>query len=261
MTQEFWKFGLRDLDRLANILPGSLMVVASRQTNERDAFAITVANNIGVQQAKPILYFTGQVAHQLTRIFLSSSARVDVVRFRDGLLIDRDFVRLADIAGGLAEAQIAIVDDYEIALEDIERKARFLLNTVGPLGLIVFDDLHRLQNFILDTNENFDLSRELKILARKLNTPILLLADISSDVENRISKRPTIADIIDSDTIESDADLVLLIHREELFNPHTDKIDIAEIIVAKQRNGPTGSVELHFSNRHLRFNDLAKDEI
>jgi replicative DNA helicase len=188
-------------------------------------------------------------------------------RLRQGQLTDRDFSRLVDVAGRISEAAILIDDTSDLTLMELRARAR-RLHAQHKLSLIVIDYLQLMSGPGGGKNggenrqqEIAQISRGLKGLARELNVPVIALSQLSRAVESRPNKRPMLSDLRESGSIEQDADLVMFIYRDEYYNPHSDKAGIAEIIVGKQRNGPTGVVELQFHAQHVRFNDLAKDEI
>jgi replicative DNA helicase len=187
-------------------------------------------------------------------------------RLRQGQLTDRDFSRLVDVAGRISESPILIDDTSDLTLMELRARAR-RLHTQFKLGLIVIDYLQLMSGPGGGSGgenrqqEIAQISRGLKGLARELNIPVVALSQLSRAVEARPNKRPMLSDLRESGSIEQDADLVMFIYRDEYYNQHSEKAGIAEIIVGKQRNGPIGTAELQFHAQHVRFNDLAKDEI
>ena len=257
--------GFKELDVLtAGLQPSSLNVLAARPAMGKTAFALTIALNVALREKKTVGIFNLEMsAVQLVTRMLCSEARVDMSRVRNGQLSDRDFQRLADTAGRLAEANIYIDDNADLSVMELRSRARRLMAEHG-LGLIVIDYLQLMSgNSRLGGGENRQqeistISRGLKVLARELDIPVLALSQLSRAVEARPNKRPLLSDLRESGSIEQDADLVSFIYRDEYYDPQSEKQGIAEIIIGKQRNGPVGTVELQFHNAHVRFNDLAK---
>src|SRR5690606_1353340 len=199
---------------------------------------------------------------QLVTRMLCSEARVDMSRVRNGQLTERDFQRLADTAGRLSEAKVYIDDTADMTVMELRSRARRLMAEQG-LDLLVIDYLQLMSGTSRSQSENRQqeisvISRGLKALARELDIPVLVLSQLSRAVEARINKRPMLSDLRESGAIEQDADLVMFIYRDEYYDQHSEKHGIAEVIIGKQRNGPTGQLELQFHNSHVRFNDLAR---
>lgn len=260
--------GFRELDGVIGALtPGSLNIVAARPSMGKTAFALTVAQNAALREGSSVAIFSLEMpAVQLVTRMLCSEARIDMNRLRQGQLTDRDFARLVDVAGKIAEAPILIDDSADITLLELRSRARRLMNQ-HKLGLIVVDYLQLMsgpgsgKNGENRQQEIAAISRGLKGLARELNIPVIAISQLSRAVEARPNKRPMLSDLRESGSIEQDADLVMFIYRDDYYNQHSEKAGIAEIIVGKQRNGPTGTTELQFHAQHVRFNDLARDNI
>jgi replicative DNA helicase len=183
-------------------------------------------------------------------------------RVRNGQLSDRDFQRLADTAGRMSEARVFIDDNPDLTVMELRSRAR-RLTAEHDLGLLVIDYLQLMSAGTRSTSENRQqeisaISRGLKALARELDIPVLVLSQLSRAVEGRPNKRPMLSDLRESGAIEQDADLVMFIYRDEYYDQQSEKHGIAEVIIGKQRNGPTGTLELQFHNSHVRFNDLAR---
>lgn len=257
--------GFKELDILtAGLQPSSLNVLAARPAMGKTAFALTIGLNVALRENQTVGIFNLEMsAVQLVTRMLCSEARVDMSRVRNGQLSDRDFQRLADTAGRLAEAKIFIDDNADLTVMELRSRARRLMAEHG-LGLIVIDYLQLMSGSSrLGGGENRQqeisvISRGLKVLARELDIPVVALSQLSRAVEARPNKRPLLSDLRESGSIEQDADLVAFIYRDEYYDPQSEKQGIAEIIIGKQRNGPVGTVELQFHNAHVRFNDLAK---
>lgn len=268
-TPDGVRSGFRELDSMiGGLTAGSLNIIAARPSMGKTAFALTIAQNVALRENLATAIFSLEMpAVQLVTRMLCSEARIDMNRLRQGQLTDRDFSRLVDVAGRISEAPILIDDTSDMTLMEMRARAR-RLHTQHKLGLIVIDYLQLMSgpNSSRNAGENrqqeiAQISRGLKGLARELSVPVVALSQLSRAVEARPNKRPMLSDLRESGSIEQDADLVMFIYRDEYYNQHSEKAGIAEIIVGKQRNGPTGTAELQFHAQHVRFNDLAKDEI
>jgi replicative DNA helicase len=261
--------GFRDLDEMTTGLqPGSLNVIAARPSMGKTAFAVSIAQNIAIRQNKTVAIFSLEMpAAQLVLRMLCSEARVDMNRVRQGALNDRDFERLVNAAGKLSECPLFIDDASELNISELRSKSRRLM-AERDLSLIVIDYLQLMSGSGTNRGggenrqqEIATISRGLKSLARELNIPVIVLSQLSRQVESRPNHRPMLSDLRESGAIEQDADLVSFIYRDEYYNKDSEKQGIAEIIIGKQRNGPVGTVELQFHSQHVRFNDLARDGV
>ncbi len=259
--------GFRELDRMIGGLePGSLTIIAARPSMGKTSLALTIAQHAALKENVPVGIFSLEMpAIQLVTRIITAEARIDMNRLRQGQLSERDFQRLVDVAGRISEAPIYIDDTPDLTLLELRARARRLAAQY-QLGLIVVDYLQLMSGAagsVKSENRQQEIaaiSRGLKGLARELEVPVVSLSQLSRAVESRPNKRPMLSDLRESGSIEQDADLVLFIYRDEYYNPHSEKAGIAEIIVGKQRNGPTGTVELQFHAAHVRFNDLAREE-
>ena len=257
--------GFRELDSLtAGLQPSSLNVLAARPSMGKTAFALTIALNVALREKQPVGIFSLEMsALQLVTRMLCSEARVDMSRVRNGQLSDRDFQRLADSAGRMSDANIFIDDAADMTVMELRARARRLMSE-HDLGLIIVDYLQLMTGSgRIGSSENRQqeisaISRSLKALSRELDTPVLVLSQLSRAVESRPNKRPMLSDLRESGAIEQDADLVMFIYRDEYYDAQSDKQGVAEIILGKQRNGPVGTLDLQFHNAHVRFNDLAR---
>ena len=257
--------GFRELDSLtAGLQPSSLNVFAARPSMGKTAFALTIALNVALREKQPVGIFSLEMsALQLVTRMLCSEARVDMSRVRNGQLSDRDFQRLADSAGRMSDANIFIDDAADMTVMELRARARRLMSEHN-LGLIIVDYLQLMTGSgRIGSSENRQqeisaISRSLKALSRELDTPVLVLSQLSRAVESRPNKRPMLSDLRESGAIEQDADLVMFIYRDEYYDAQSDKQGVAEIILGKQRNGPVGTLDLQFHNAHVRFNDLAR---
>ena len=258
--------GFKELDQLIGTLaPGSLNIIAARPAMGKTAFALTIAQHAALKEGVGVgIYSLEMPAAQLVLRMMCSEARIDMNRVRLGQLSDRDFSRLVDVAGRLSEAPIFIDDTPDLTLMELRARAR-RLRSQHNVGLIIIDYLQLMsgpgggQKGENRQQEIAAISRGLKALARELGAPVPALSQLPRALEARPHPRPMPSDLRDSGSIEQDADLVMFIYRDEYYNPHSEKAGIAEIIVGKQRNGPTGTVELQFHAQHVRFNDLAKE--
>ncbi len=258
------RMGFKELDAMtAGLQPSSLNVLAARPSMGKTAFALTIGQNVALREGKTVGIFNLEMsAVQLVTRMLCSEARVDMSRVRNGQLTDRDFQRLADTAGRLSETRIFIDDTADMTVMELRSRARRLM-AEQDLGLIIIDYLQLMSGASRSGQENrqqeiSSISRGLKLLARELDIPVIVLSQLSRAVESRPNKRPMLSDLRESGAIEQDADLVMFIYRDEYYDRQSEKQGIAEIIVGKQRNGPVGTVELQFHNAHVRFNDLAR---
>lgn len=263
------KSGFRELDTLIGGLgAGSLNIIAARPAMGKTALAMSIAQNVALRGGTGVAVFNFEMpAVQLVTRMLCSEARIDMNRLRQGQLTDRDFGRLVDVAGRISDAPLYIDDSSDMTLMELRSRSRRLHNQ-HKLGLIVIDYLQLMSgpNTGKNMGENrqqeiAQISRGLKQLARELNLPVIALSQLSRAVEARPNKRPMLSDLRESGSIEQDADLVMFIYRDEYYNQHSEKAGVAEVIIGKQRNGPTGTAELQYHAQHVRFNDLAKDDV
>lgn len=254
--------GFVDLDVLtAGFQPSDFVVVAARPGMGKTSFCLNIAQYVGVEKKIPVAIFSLEMSKdQIAQRMLCSEARIDAGRVRKGFLTERDWPQLAQAAGKLAEAPIFIDDTPSISVLELRAKAR-RLKAEKNLGLVIIDYLQLMKGYGRSENrqqEISEISRSLKAMARELNIPVIAVSQLSRAVEQRSPKRPQLSDLRESGAIEQDADLVILIYREDYYNPNTSKKNIAEVIVAKQRNGPVGTVELLFQKDFARFENLAR---
>ena len=197
---------------------------------------------------------------ELSQRIISSEAQVDVKKLRTGDIGQSDWSKIWGAVSRLESAPIFIDDNPNLTIMDIRAKSRRLMSSNGGLGMIIVDYMqlmtgrHNVENRQVEVSE---ISRGLKILARELNVPVVALSQLSRGLEMRQDKRPMLADLRESGSIEQDADVVLFIYRDEVYNPDSPDRGTAEIIIAKHRNGPTGSVKLSFVDRYARFGNIA----
>lgn len=251
--------GFTDLDQLTGGLQKSdLIIVAARPSVGKTAYALGMAYGAAVTHGKSVGIFSLEMsAEQLVQRLLAMETGVDSHRLRLGQIDDHEWDRISRAFGRLAEAKIFIDDSSGINVMEVRSKARRLQAEEG-VDMIIVDYLQlmhsrRSENRVQEISE---ISRGLKGLARELNIPVVALSQLSRAVESRSDHRPMLSDLRESGSIEQDADIVMFIYRDEVYDPNTEKKGIAEIIVAKHRNGPVGSVNLRFFEKTARFADL-----
>jgi replicative DNA helicase len=255
--------GFRDLDRLTSgFQPGNLVIVAARPSMGKSAFGLCVAANIAVRKQIPVALFTLEMSKsEVTQRLMCSEAKVESQRLRSGKLAPDDWPRLTAACDKLSKAPIYVDDTGSITMMEIRSKARRLKSKEPTLGLIIVDYLQLMtsgSNVENRVQEVSQISRNLKVLARDLDVPILAMSQLSRAVEQRHDKRPILSDLRESGSIEQDADLVAFIYRDEYYNgDESPDQGLAEVILAKHRNGPTGTEKLSFMKRHAKFADLA----
>lgn len=254
--------GFTDLDRMtAGLQPSDLIILAARPSMGKTTFALNIARYAAVELKIPVVIFSLEMSkEQLALKLLCSEAGVDNQRIRTGTLMDNDWPRLSHALGRLSDANMFIDDTAGASALEIRSRARRIKAENG-LGLIVIDYLQLMQNHGRSENrqqEVSEISRSLKSLARELEVPVVALSQLSRAVEQRTSKVPSLADLRESGSLEQDADLVVFLYREDYYNPETDKKNITDLIIAKQRNGPTGSIELLFQKEFSKFAGIDK---
>jgi replicative DNA helicase len=254
--------GFRDIDRITGgFQPGNLIIVAARPSMGKSALGLGMASNLGVRSKIPVALFTLEMSKsEVTQRLMCSEAKVESNRLRTGKLAVDDWPRLTAACDKLAKAPIYVDDTGSITMMEIRAKARRLKTQEPNLGLIIVDYLQLMTSGASVENrvqEVSQISRQLKVLARDLDVPVLAMSQLSRAVEQRHDKRPILSDLRESGAIEQDADLVFFIYRDEYYNEETDQQGLAEVICAKHRNGPTGSEKLSFLKRYAKFADLA----
>jgi replicative DNA helicase len=254
--------GYRDIGRLTGgFQPGNLIIVAARPSMGKSALGLGMATNLGVRAQIPVALFTLEMSKsEVTQRLMCSEAKVESNRLRTGKLAVDDWPRLTAACDKLAKAPIYVDDTGSITMMEIRAKARRLKTQEPTLGLIIVDYLQLMTTGASVENrvqEVSQISRQLKVLARDLDVPVLAMSQLSRAVEQRHDKRPILSDLRESGAIEQDADLVFFIYRDEYYNEESDQQGLAEVICAKHRNGPTGSEKLSFLKRYAKFADLA----
>lgn len=253
--------GFTDFDiKTAGLQPSDLIIVAGRPSMGKSAFAINIVEHCGIFEKIPTVFFSLEMSkEQLVQRLLCSHARIDAHKVRTGYLSASDWPSLTTAAGKLSEAPIFIDDMPGCSVLELRAKAR-RLKAHHNIALIVVDYLQLMRGSSKIENrqqEISEISRSLKALARELSVPIIAISQLSRAVENRTDHRPQLSDLRESGAIEQDADVVVLLMREEYYNPTDENRGVAEAIIAKQRNGPVGTVKLAFIKEFTRFENLA----
>ncbi|WP_420319393.1 replicative DNA helicase [Gorillibacterium massiliense] len=253
--------GFRDLDKMTSGFQRSdLIIVAARPSVGKTAFALNIAQNVGVREKETVAIFSLEMgAAQLVQRMICAEANVDATRLRTGFLESDDWEKMTMAIGSLSEANIYIDDSPSVTVADIRAKCRRLKKERG-LGMILIDYLQLIagrgkagENRQQEVSE---ISRTLKQIARELEVPVIALSQLSRGVEQRQDKRPMMSDLRESGSIEQDADIVAFLYRDDYYDKESEKKNIIEIIIAKQRNGPVGTVELAFLKNYNKFVSL-----
>jgi len=253
--------GFSDLDSLtAGLHPSDLVVFAGRPSMGKSALVSSMAEHIGVVEKIPLVIFSLEMSkEQLVQRMLCSHARVNAHNVRTGFLSQSDWPKLTNAAGKLSDAPIFIDDTAGLSVLELRAKAR-RLKAQHNIQLIIVDYLQLMQGMPDSENrqqEISEISRSLKALARELRVPVIAVSQLSRAVENRQDRRPQLSDLRESGAIEQDADVVGLLLREEYYNPTEENKGVAELIIAKQRNGPVGPIKLAFIKDYAKFDNLA----
>ena len=256
--------GYKELDDiLLGLQPSNLVIVAARPGQGKTAMALGAAANVAMVSRRPVVFFSMEMGSiELTKRMLAAEARVEARKLQTGSLTDADWQRLTTAIGHLGEAPLFIDDNPHCTVMEMRAKARRIKARYGDLGLVVVDYLQLMSTPRRAENrqvEVAELSRGLKILARELDCPVVALSQLNRQLEYRQDKRPMLADLRESGSIEQDADVVLFIYRDEAYNPDSDQRGVVEVIVAKHRNGPTGSARLAFLDHYVKFANMARE--
>ena len=254
--------GFTDLDqKTAGLQPGDLIIVAGRPSMGKTAFSINMGENVAIDSGLPVAIFSMEMGGaQLVMRMLGSIGRLDQHKVRTGQLQDDDWQKLTYAVGKLNEAPIFIDETPALNALELRARSRRLHRQCGKLGLIIIDYLQLMSSVSSGENratEISEISRSLKALAKELNVPIVALSQLNRSLEQRPNKRPVMSDLRESGAIEQDADVILFIYRDEVYNPDSQDKGSAEIIIGKQRNGPIGMVRLTFLGEHTRFENYA----
>ncbi|MFH1652438.1 MAG: replicative DNA helicase [Pseudomonadota bacterium] len=254
--------GYKDLDRMTcGLQPSDLIIIAGRPSMGKTSFAVNIAENASIDHNLVTAIFSLEMSkEQLVQRMLCSRAEVDASKLRGGFLSESDWPKLTRAAGLLSEASIYIDDTPAINVLEVRAKARRLQKNRG-LNLIVIDYMQLMRGVgRIESREReiSEISRSLKALAKELTVPVIALSQLNRGVESRQDKRPQLSDLRESGAIEQDADVIAFVYRDEMYNPQSPDVGMAEIIVSKQRNGPTGNVKLAFRKQFTKFDDLAR---
>ncbi|MGH9182530.1 MAG: replicative DNA helicase [Acidimicrobiales bacterium] len=255
--------GYHDLDELlSGLQPSSLVMVGARPATGKTSFALGMAAHAALEAHRPVLVFSLEMSHlEITQRLLCAEARVDSSRMRNGRLAESDWTKISHAIGRLAEAPLYVDDNPQVSVMEIRAKSRRLKSKLGDLGLVVIDYLQLMTGRTKAENrqvEVSEISRGLKILARELEVPVVALSQLSRNLEMRADKRPMLADLRESGSLEQDSDVVMFLYRDELYNTDSPDRGTAEVLVAKHRSGPTGMVRLAFLDRYTRFANMAR---
>jgi replicative DNA helicase len=254
--------GYHELDQVtAGFQPSDLIIVAGRPGMGKTSFVLNIAQYAGIEAGIASAVFSLEMSkEQLVLRLLCSEARIDSHRLRRGQLRDSDWPKLTRAAGALAEAPIFIDDTPGLSSLEIRAKCR-RLKSEANLGLVVIDYLQLMRGhgkYDVREQEISEISRSLKSLAKELHVPVIALSQLNRGVESRADKRPMISDLRESGAIEQDADVIMFIYRDDVYNKESADKGLAEIIVGKQRQGPTDSVKLAFLAEYTTFENLAR---
>jgi replicative DNA helicase len=256
--------GFRELDRItAGFQPSNLIIMAARPSMGKTSLALNIAAHLGVHANVPVAVFSLEMSQsEVTQRLMCSEAKVDSKRLQTGRLDDADWVKLTNACDKLSRAPIFIDDTAGVSPIEIKAKTRRLQSRLdGSLGLVVVDYLQlmggqaKVENRVQEISQ---ISRALKLIARDLDVPVVALSQLSRAVEQRGDKRPQLSDLRESGSIEQDADLVMFIYRDEYYEKDSEAKGEAELIVAKHRNGPLGTVQLTYLSRYTRFDNFGR---
>ncbi len=257
--------GFYDLDRMtAGLQPGDLIILAARPSMGKTAFAINIGENVAINEGLPVVIYSMEMgAAQLALRMVGSIGRIDQGHLRTGRLADDEWSRLSEAVDKLGKAAIFIDESPGLSPSEVRARARRQARMCGQLGLIIIDYLQLMSGNGGASEENRatvvgEISRGLKALAKELRCPVIALSQLNRSVETRPDKRPMMSDLRESGAIEQDADIIMFIYRDEYYTKEECKEPgVAEIIIAKQRNGPVGTVKLAFQRMHTKFENLA----
>lgn len=256
--------GYTDLDEMTSGLQkGDLIIVAGRPSMGKTTFSMNIAEYAAAHKKLPVAVFSMEMpAEQLTLRLLSSMGRVNQQNLRTGKLSDEDWPRIATAVKIFADVPMFIDDSAALSPNEVRSRARRLVREHGQLGLIVLDYLQLMQGNGKSenrTNEVSEISRSLKALAKELSVPVIVLSQLNRSLEQRPNKRPVMSDLRESGAIEQDADVIMFVYRDEVYHPESAEKGSAEIIIAKQRNGPIGMCRLTFLGQYTRFENYTPD--
>ena len=253
--------GLYDLDNFLQGLKNSdFMILAARPSMGKTAFALNIASYLSIKKDTPVAFFSLEMSsNQLIHRIFSSYGLIPLFNLKSGNLDDAHTQKLIKVSNKLSQTKLIIIDEISnlMSLRSIARK----LKRENDIKLIIIDYLQLLEGTRRENRnlEISEISRSLKILAKELDIPIIALSQLSRSVESRQVKKPMLSDLRESGSLEQDADIVMFLYREDYYNPETENKNITDVIIAKNRNGPTGTIPVYFHKEYVRFQDLAKD--
>lgn len=253
--------GLYDLDNFLQGLKNSdFMILAARPSMGKTAFALNIASHLSIKKDTPVVFFSLEMSsNQLIHRIFSSYGLIPLFNLKSGNLDDAHTQKLIKVSNKLSQSKLLINDEISnlMSLRSIARK----LKRENDIKLIIIDYLQLLEGTRRENRnlEISEISRSLKILAKELDIPIIALSQLSRSVESRQVKKPMLSDLRESGSLEQDADIVMFLYREDYYNPETENKNITDVIIAKNRNGPTGTISVYFHKEYVRFQDLAKD--
>ena len=253
--------GLYDLDNFLQGLKNSdFMILAARPSMGKTAFALNIASHLSIKKDTPVVFFSLEMSsNQLIHRIFSSRGLIPMFNLKSGNLDDAHTQKLIKVSNKLSQSKLLINDEISnlMSLRSIARK----LKRENDIKLIIIDYLQLLEGTRRENRnlEISEISRSLKILAKELDIPIIALSQLSRSVESRQVKKPMLSDLRESGSLEQDADIVMFLYREDYYNPETENKNITDVIIAKNRNGPTGTIPVYFHKEYVRFQDLAKD--
>lgn len=255
--------GYVDLNKItAGLQPADLIIIAARPSMGKTTFAMNICENVAMNQGKDVLIFSLEMPEeQLMMKMLASYGRVDQTRIRTGMLDDDDWQRITGVSSQLIDKNNIHIDDTAgLTPAEVRSRARRLHRESGGLAMIMVDYLQLMRVPELSDNRTLEvaeITRSLKALAKELNIPVVALSQLNRSLEQRADKRPVNADLRESGSIEQDADLIMFIYRDEVYNERSEQKGLAEIIIGKQRNGPIGTIRLTFNGQWSRFDNYA----
>lgn len=253
--------GFVDFDRLtAGLHPSDFIIIAARPSMGKTAFALNIASYLSIKKDTPVAFFSLEMSsNQLIHRIFSSYGLIPLFNLKSGNLDDAHTQKLIKVSNKLSQSKLIINDEISnlMSLRSIARK----LKRENDIKLIIIDYLQLLEGTRRENRnlEISEISRSLKILAKELDIPIIALSQLSRSVESRQVKKPMLSDLRESGSLEQDADIVMFLYREDYYNPETENKNITDVIIAKNRNGPTGTIPVYFHKEYVRFQDLAKD--
>ena len=256
--------GFSDFDEMTSGLqPADLVIVAGRPSMGKTTFAMNIAEHVAIQARRPVAVFSMEMpGDALAMRMMSSLGRIDQLRVRTGKLEDDEWPRLSSAVSMLAETQLFIDDTPALTPTEVRARARRLKRENKDLGLIVLDYIQLMQapgEGDNRTGEISAISRSLKALAKELDVPVIALSQLNRSLESRTNKRPIMSDLRESGAIEQDADLIVFIYRDEVYNEDSKDKGVAEIIIGKQRNGPIGTTRLTFLGKYTKFENYISE--